>query len=82
MCTFSLNTAYWVSGNRSAGGTFHESALIPGGGKSNLQGGAIAVFYGANVEIHVCTFEQNEADNNVSADFEPLLKSILTKDVS
>ena len=30
LCTFSLNTASDVSGNRSAGRTFHESALIPG----------------------------------------------------
>ena len=43
-----------------------------GGGTPNLQGGAIAAYNGANVEIHVCTFERNQATNSVSADFEAL----------
>ena len=34
-----------------------------------------------NVEIHVCTFQHNEA-GNVSADFEAFLKPFLTKDLS
>ena len=36
---------------------------VSGGGNFNLQGGAIYASSGANVEIHACTFKQNNAEN-------------------
>ena len=55
-------------------------APYPTVGIALFQGGAIAAQGGAKVEIHVCTFEQNQAQQ-VSAFSKALLKLFLTTEL-
>ena len=47
--------------------SFREMCSNWGGGNFTLQGGAIYAVNDANVEIHACTFERNQASYYVSA---------------